>query len=186
MTPPTTEPSRVTAGDTIAWTKSLPDYPASSGWILKYRLINAAGKIDITATAAGNDHAVSVPAATSAAWPAGTYTVTAWVEKGAERYTVSVSGTLLVEPNLAAAVAGLDTRSESKKILDALMVAYAAAAASHAYVQEYTVAGRRLVFQAKADWLLEINFWRREVANEEAASRRRAGLADSRKVYVRF
>jgi hypothetical protein len=135
MTPPTTEPSRVTAGDTIAWTKSLPDYPASSGWILKYRLINAAGKLDITATAAGDDHAVSVPAATSAAWLAGTYTVTAWVEKGAERYTVSVSGTLLVEPNLAAAVAGLDTRSEAKKILDALMVAYAAAAASHAYVR---------------------------------------------------
>ena len=186
MTPPTTEPSRVTAGDTIAWTKSLPDYPASSGWILKYRLINAAGKIDITATAAGDDHAVSVSAATSATWPPGTYTVTAWVEKGAERYTVSVSGTILVEPNLAAAVAGLDTRSEAKKILDELMVAYASAAASHAFVQDYHIAGRRLIFNSKADWLLEINFWRREVANEAASSRRRAGLADSRKVYVRF
>lgn len=186
MTQATTEPSRVTAGDTIAWTKSLPDYPASSGWTLKYRLINAAGKLDITAAASGADHAVTVPAATSAAWPAGTYAVTAWVEKAAKRYTVSVAGTILVEPNLAAAVAGIDTRSEAKKILDALMLAYASASASHAYVQEYTVAGRRLVFQGKADWLLEINFWRREVANEDAASRRRAGLPDSRKVYVRF
>lgn len=182
---PTTEPAVITAGDSYTWQQSLDDYPASV-WTLKYRLINAAGKIDITATASGADHAVSVPADTSAAWPAGTYAVTAWVEKAAERYTVSVAGTILVEPNLAAAVAGLDTRSEAKKILDALMVAYAAAVASHAYVQEYTVAGRRLVFQAKSDWLLEINFWRREVANEAAAARRRAGLPDSRKVYVRF
>jgi hypothetical protein len=33
----TSEPVRITAGDTVAWTKALPDYPASAGWVLKYR-----------------------------------------------------------------------------------------------------------------------------------------------------
>ena len=64
----TTEPARVTAGDTIAWTKTLSDYPASAGWVLAYTLINAGAKITITAAASGDDHAVTVLAATSAGY----------------------------------------------------------------------------------------------------------------------
>ena len=60
----TTEPTSITAGDSVAWTRSLSDYPASAGWSLAYTLINAAAKITINASAAGDDHAVSVSAAT--------------------------------------------------------------------------------------------------------------------------
>jgi hypothetical protein len=186
MTPPTTEPSRVTAGDTIAWTKSLPDSPASSGWILKYRLINAAGKIDITATAAGNDHAVSVPAATSAAWPPEP-TPSPHGSRKAPSATPSASPER--NPRRAQPRRRCRRSRHPQRIQEDPRRAHGGLRRRRRLAclrQEYTVAGRRLVFQAKADWLLEINFWRREVANEEAASRRRAGLADSRKVYVRF
>ena len=72
---PTTEPAAITAGDSFTWQKTLADYPAGT-WTLKYRFINAAGKIDITATASGTDHLVSVTPTTSAAYTAGDYTWT--------------------------------------------------------------------------------------------------------------
>ena len=30
----TSEPSRVTAGDTVTWSKTLSDYPATSAWVI--------------------------------------------------------------------------------------------------------------------------------------------------------
>ena len=74
MAIPSVEPTAIIAGDTLAWTKSLADYPASAAWVLKYRLINAASKIDITATTSGADHLVSVAAAVTALYPVGLYT----------------------------------------------------------------------------------------------------------------
>ena len=185
MTVPTIEPPRVTAGDTLAWTRSLPDYPASAGWVLHYRLINAAGKIDIIASAAGDDHAVNVTATTSAAWPAGTYTRVAHVVKGSERHTIG-TGEIIVDPDLAAAVAGADTRSDARIILDSLLASYRIVAASHAYVQRYEVNGRVMQFNAKADWIKEINFWKQQVAREARARRRAEGLSVSTKTYVSF
>lgn len=185
MTVPTIEPPRVTAGDTLAWTRSLPDYPASAGWVLHYRLINAAGKIDIIASAAGDDHAVNVAASTSATWTAGTYTRVAHVVKGSERHTVG-TGEIIVDPDLAAAVAGADTRSDARIILDSLLASYRIVAASHAYVQRYEVNGRVMQFNAKADWIKEINFWKQQVAKESRARRRAEGLSVSTKTYVSF
>ena len=43
---PTTEPASLQAGDTLRWQRTLPDYPASEGWVLSYRLINAQGKLE--------------------------------------------------------------------------------------------------------------------------------------------
>lgn len=181
----TTEPKHVTAGDTLAWTKSFADYPASAGWVLKYRLINAAAKIDITASPSGADHAVNVSAAASAAWAAGKYSWQSWVEKGAERYTLAV-GEITVNRNLAAESAGYDARSDAQKVLDQLMTAYSAAIASKSFVGEYSIGDRRIVFQRKSDWLLELNYWKGIVNSEKQAQRLAAGLGSGSKVYVRF
>lgn len=185
MTPSTSEPKRITAGDTIAWTKTLPDYPATAGWVLHYRFISAAGIFDLTATAAGADHAIAASAATTATWSPGAYTWAAYVSKAAERYTIE-GGTLLVAANLAAAVAGIDTRSDAQIILSSLIDNYRQAAASHAFVQQYEIAGRKMQFNAKTDWLLEINFWKREVAREARAARAARGEDSGTKLYVRF
>lgn len=182
---PTTEPSVVTAGDTLAWTKSLSDYSASAGWVLSYRLINAAGKYDITATASGADHAVTVAAATSATYTPGWYDWQAVVTKAAERYTVG-SGRMQVLPNLAAQSAGYDDRSQARKILELLLTAYESAATSRAYVFEYEIAGRRMKFNSKAEWIMEINFWKAQVAAEERAANINKGLGAGNKLLVRF
>lgn len=184
QTVPTSEPASVVAGDTVAWTKALADYPASAGWVLKYRLINAAGKIDITASASGADHAVAVSATTSATWPSGDYTWQGYVEKAAERYTVG-SGQITVKPDLAAQAAGFDTRSSAKKaldLLDAAMVSHGATA----WAQEYEIAGRRMKFKSVGDFLAWRDRLRADVAREEAADRIAAGQGGGTKLYVRF
>jgi hypothetical protein len=85
---PTIEPSSANAGDTWRWTRTLADYPASAGWALSYTLINAAAKITINATASGDDHAVTVAAATTGGYAAGTYDWRARVTRTGEVFTM--------------------------------------------------------------------------------------------------
>jgi hypothetical protein len=185
MAIPTTEPAVVTAGDTIAWTRSLSDYAASSGWTLKYRLINAAGKIDITASASGADHAVSVSAATSAGWTAGTYAWQAYVEKSGERYTVG-TGSIVVKPNLAAQAAGFEARGTWEKALADLRAALAAWITSSGQVAEYEIAGRRMKFANADDIRKRIAIAEKEAAREAAATAAAAGNPLGRQLFVRF
>lgn len=182
---PTTEPAVLQAGDTIKWRRTLPGYPASEGWVLAYRLINSAARIDITAAADGDDHAVTVLAATSAAWAAGDYTWTAFVTKAGERYTVG-SGRATVRPDLAAMPAGFDARSTARKALDDLRAALAAWISTNGHVQEYEVAGRRVRFASADDLRVRIALAEREVAREDAAARLAAGLPAGRRILVRF
>lgn len=182
---PTKEPAFIRAGDTVTWRRTLADYPASSGWALKYRIINAAGKIDLTATASGDDHLVSAAAVATATWAAGEYTWQAYAEKSGERHTVG-TGRLTVQPNLAAQAAGFDARSTARKALDDTRAALATWIASRGHVQEYEIAGRRMKFASLADIEGRIRLMAREVAREESAEKLAAGLGAGRKVYVRF
>ena len=92
---PNTEPLSFTAGETVQWTRVLPDYPAGT-WTLKYAL-QAPGKslITLTAGADGTTHAITIAAATSGAWAPGVYLATAYVEQGSTlraigRFSVSI------------------------------------------------------------------------------------------------
>lgn len=182
---PTTEPSSVTAGDTVTWLKSLADYPASSGWSLAYRLINAAGKIDITASASGADHLVSVAAATTANWLAGDYDYIATVTKAVERYTVG-TGRITVDPNLAA-LTTYDGRSIERKALEALESAYLDYLTNHqGHVQEYEISGRRMKFRNAAEIWEQIDRLRAECRKQDDAAAIAAGLKPKRRVMVRF
>lgn len=178
-----TEPTRVTAGDTVTWLKSLSDYPATSGWVLSYTLINGTAKITATTTASGADHLVSIAAATTAAWAAGTYTWQAVVTKAAERYTVG-QGTMVVAPDLAAA-ATYDTRTSARKALDAvnvLMETYGA----KAYMQGYEINGRKQQFHTPGDFMAFRSKLVAEVASEDSAARLKAGLSPRNQIAVRF
>lgn len=117
---PTNEPAVLRAGDTWKWTRSLADWPASA-WTLKYRAKNAAGGFEITATASGDDFSVAVAAATTAAYAAGDYSWIAWVEAGAEKFTVdSGTWTVQAEYRTGLATVALDDRSHARKVLDAI------------------------------------------------------------------
>ena len=186
MTTPTSEPSAIVAGDTITWQRSLADYPATA-WTLKYRAVNAGANIQITGTASGTDHLVNVAAGTSAAWAAGTYDITGWVENGgaSERHTV-YTGRIEIKPNLATQTA-YDARSTARKIHDALVAAYKTAVDNgQAFVGEYEIGGRRMKFDAKADWIKTMEYWKRQVAAEERAANIAAGRDARNRLLVRF
>jgi hypothetical protein len=181
-TTPTTVPATVVAGDSIIWQQSFSDYPASV-WTLKYRLLNATGKIDITAGTSGDDYLVSVSSTTSAGWVAGDYSYTAWVEKIGERVTVD-NGRISISPNLAT-LNSYDGRSPARQIYEGLMAAYQAAVTTRAFVSEYEIAGRKMKFNGKADWLTELNYWKAQVSAEDRAAALGAGMGGAR-VLVRF
>lgn len=110
-------PASFTAGDTVKYTRSLSDYPASAGWVMKLHLL---GKVStsVTAVADGDAHSVTLPAATTDPLPAGTYRWVETVEKASERYTVN-AGHLSVAQN-PVGVTGTAGQSWEEKTLQAI------------------------------------------------------------------
>ena len=115
----TIEPTRITAGDTIQWSRSVPDYPATSGWVLNYSLLSLAGSIQISTVPDGSSHLVNIPMSVSAGYVPGTYSWQSWVTNGSERHQIE-QGTIEVLVDFATAGAGTDTRSHVKRTLDSI------------------------------------------------------------------
>jgi len=183
---PTTEPGRLTAGDTANWLKTLADYPATDGWVLAYTLLNVAGKIAIGSTAQGADHLVGASAAQSATWPAGEYAYSARVSRTValvlQAHTVGF-GRFTVAPAFGEA-ATLDTRSSARQGLDAV-TAYLANPANLG-AASYTIAGRSLGRHGIPELIALKTHLQAEVSREDAAARVALGLPDKRRVFVRF
>lgn len=175
----------LTAGDTLDFTTSVPDYPASAGWTLKYRLAPrvSGAVIDITAAADGDDYDIQVAASTTLGWAAAYYAWTAFVEKAAERYTVG-RGELQIRAASTTLAAGTDLRSHAKKTLDAIEAVIESRATMDQ--QEYAIGGRSLKRTPIADLLRLKSVYAGYVANELAAERLNAGLAPGGKLLVRF
>ena len=115
---PTSEPSEVTAGDTITWKISLSEFLASDSWVLTYALVKDGKVIFITASADGDDHLVEVLPTVTAKYDPGNYYFQAYVTKTTERYNVR-SGMIEVLPDFAEST-GYDNRSHAKKMYDIL------------------------------------------------------------------
>lgn len=178
---PTIEPTTANAGDTWRWTRTLADYPASAGWALSYTLINAAAKITINASASGDDHAVTVNAATTAGYAAGIYDWRARVSKAGEVYTVG-EGRITVRNAFGGST--FDARSHARKTLEAIEAVIEGRASSE--VSYYMIGNRQLRYMTPAELLTLRDKYRAEVAREDAAAAVAAGLPDKRRVFVRF
>ena len=177
---PYTEPPRIVAGDTAKWLRSLPDFPASAGWVLTYRLVNAGAAYSFTSTASGDDHLITVSAATTAGWTAGDYSWRAQAGLSGEVYTI-LSGSLTVEPVFTAAI---DARSDARKALDAVDAMLLGRATSG--VQEYKIAGRMLMHIPIPELLSLRDRLREDVAREDAASAVANGSGLPGRIAVRF
>lgn len=163
------EPTTFRAGDSASWSESLPDYPASAGWSLKYRLIYPAGTaVTFDATPASDDYAIALTSANTAAWTAGKATLISWVEKAADKKTIGQKD-VTVLPDLTIA-ATHDGRTGNKKALDAAEAALAAyLTGGKAMVAEYEIDGRRMKFRDSNQILELIAYYKPLVARENAA-----------------
>jgi hypothetical protein len=176
---PTTEPTTITPGDTVKWTRTLPDYPADAGWALSYEFVNAAQRYTVTGSASGADHAVTISATTSATYVAGTYDWRARASKAGEVYTVG-TGRTTVKASFAAAT---DARSQMRIALEAIEATLAGRTTSA--TAEYEIAGRRLKFIPPSELLVLRDRYRMDVAREDAAANTAAGLSNPGRIYVR-
>lgn len=180
------------AGDTLDFATSVPDFPATDGWTLRFRLIpqvtGVGSPIDLTAVPYQNqDYRVQVGPQTTAGWIAADYTLSRWVEKQGARYAVETSPELPVQvrilPDPATATA-YDGRTDARRNLDAIET-YLGGKSTTA-VQEYEINGRRLVNYKPAELIVLADYYRRQVANEDRAASLAAGLGNPRHLYVRM
>lgn len=172
------------AGDSVDFQVSLSNYPASAGWVLKYRLVprtatNAA--IEMTSASAGDEHRVQIAASATATWAPDAYGWTAWTEKGEEKYTVT-SGQTVVRPDPRAAAPGLDTRSLARKALDDARAAFAAWTPTS---RSYRIGDRERVFNSTAEILRVISYWQMEVNREAAAGDTTQAALNGGRFYLR-
>lgn len=177
---PTTEPIVLLAGDTAKWLKTVPDYPATEGWVLSYTLVSAATRITFSATTSGTDYLVNVAASTTAGWAAGIYEWRAQVSLSGQVFTVA-SGSITVQPSFGSAV---DGRSHARKALTNIE-AYLENSANLT-AASYEIAGRKLQRISLPDLLTLRDKYRGEVIREDAAANVARGLPDKRRVMVRF
>jgi hypothetical protein len=148
------------AGDTLDFTDVVPDYPATAGWTLKYRLVPrfttpVQAPITLTATASGADYVIAAAPTVTATWAAGAYSFFRWVEKAGARQTLDPAegGQLTVKADPSAVPQGTDTRTQEEIALDAID----AVLANRATVDQksYSIAGRSLERMAVSE-LLEL------------------------------
>jgi hypothetical protein len=181
----------LTAGDSLRLSIPSRGRTVADGWALALLLVPVAGGTRITAgstSTADPDnagaHLLTVAAAATALWPAGAYTWVLQATRTTERESLA-SGTTQVLPDPAAtSTAPLDLRSLARQSLDAIN-AYLANPAN-LQAASYSISGRTLSRYPRAELLAERSKWQAEVAREEAAARLAAGLADRRRIYVRF
>lgn len=107
------EPTQIHAGDSAAWSRDVPDRPASAGWGLRY-VLSGPDRHVIEALQT-SPFRVELSAGVTAAWAPGLYRWVAMAWRGDQRLTVA-SGALDVAPNLETADP-VDARSHAQKML---------------------------------------------------------------------
>lgn len=185
---PTNEPTVIRAGDTVAWSRDLPEYSAADGWALKYRLLwPSATAVDIASTGSGTTHSVSLTSTQTAAFAAGSATLVAFVEKAGtpvDRVTLE-SRPITVLPYLLGA-ATHDGRTANQIALANARAALASyMAKGQLHVAEYTIAGRVMKFRAADEITSLIQYYEREVFKELSAQALLNGVSAGR-VQVRM
>ena len=179
---------RLILGDTLNFATTVAGYPASAGWVLKYRLVprTSGSAISITSTADSSDpaaHRVQVTASTTGAWAAGVCNWHSWVEQGTEKYSVS-SGTITLVADPRAATAPYDLRSEAQVALDNVRSVIRGKASAD--VLRYSIAGRSLERYGMDELIKLESRLSGEVMREQEAARLAAGLASKRRIFVRM
>jgi hypothetical protein len=177
-------PATITAGDSLSWTITDADHPASAGWVLKYYLVKTGKQIEIESTPDGDAHAFALAPADTAAWPAGRYKYQAVATKDATDRATIDAGHVDVAVNFAAQADGYDAREHAEVVLDAL---YAVAACKATEDQaSISIGDRALTHMSPGqinDW---IKIYEAKVARLNNAQRKRRGLATRRYSKVRF
>ena len=180
------EPERIVAGDTVVWRRSFSTFRASAGWSLSYSIRGIPGAAaDVVSAALGDDHEMTVAAATTRDWKDGKYSMQGYATLAAtgERHCI-FNGYLFVQPNLALLPAEQDLRSHAQKCVDAIEAVLEGRATSD--ILESDIEGTKLNRIPVKDLMLFRDRYLAEIQSLDRQARARAGKATGRNVLVRF
>jgi hypothetical protein len=173
-----TEPTQITQGEALEWTKRFCDYPASL-WTLQYRFRGVGTGFNADATADGDDYLVSVPTTDTQAMGVGKYQWQAWVtEIAASTNKIMIAeGPIVVQRGFTDDTGTVDLRTTAKKILDAIEATLLNSATSDQLSYEIsTPAGTRKISKmSRAEQIALRREYAGIVAREYAAERMRNG-----------
>ena len=171
------EPSQIFAGFQYSWTESFTDYPADDGWTLKYKGLNADGKIEIEAVADDDDpsaHYIELLPATTAGYTAGVYEIYKYVEHtDGTKYQLS-KFTLEVFTNPITSDT-LDTRTHARKMYEALEALELGRASIKQ--KSFSIAGRSIEYLTPEEIIKWKNHYKIVMAAEEGTIANRRRLA---------
>jgi hypothetical protein len=190
------EPTKITTGEEVHWTRSHSDYPATL-WTLAYYFrgpgvgSTPGTGFNAAATADGDNFDIVVPAATTDDITiAGQYTWQAWVTEIADATNKVMVGSGRTKVTLGFTSADLteDTRTAAKIMLDSIDAALLTFNTSD--VQEYeitTPAGSRRVKRGDKQSLIDQRkYWASIVSNENYKEKSRNGGSFGTQIDVRF
>jgi hypothetical protein len=190
-----TEPTVITKGERVTWTKSYCDYPASL-YSLQYRFrfvgSGAGVGIDVNATADGDDFNVLIANTVSDDFTAlGKHKWQSWITERADATNEVLvgEGYTTVNPGfVASTLSAVDERSTAKIMLDTLDAAILAAGSSDTIEWEVTTpaGSRRIKRDSRTNVLALRKYYAGIVSREDAAERSAAGKGFGTQVKVRF
>ena len=182
-----TIPNQFRAGDSASWTASHSDYPASDGWTMKFVLVKAASRHEITGIENEDGWDFAVTPAVSENWEPGEYRWVAFVTKDESRYTVA-DGPVFILTDLAAAQNGIDVRSDATVMLEAVtLVLRGQASAAMESRQVSTSAGTMALKFVPRDVLFKMRAQlKAEVAQELIEDRLNNGQDSGRRIVARI
>jgi uncharacterized protein YlxP (DUF503 family) len=174
-------PYRIHAGDSVSFTDSVSNYPASAGWLLRYTLVTAKNKYLLDSVANGDNHDISATTSITAIWAPGYYRWVAFAVKGAERYTIA-TGNIEILPDITSGA--IDQRAHVEKVLDAIEATIENKASIDQ--QSMSINGRSISRYAFTDLIILRDKYKGELVSLKRAERLQNGLAAGNKILVRF
>ena len=189
----TTEPTEITQGERIEWTRSFCDF-SSEDYTLQYRYRGPGTGIDVDATADGTGFNAVLTASVTAPTIfniAGKYNWQAWLTEIADSTNKFIvdQGTITVRQGFISGETGdIDLRSDAKIMLDTLDAALLASAGSDTIEYEISTpsGSRRVKRTSREDALKARAYYAGIVARENNAERVRNGGPFAKPVKVRM
>src|SRR5690349_1540482 len=179
-------PFKQVAGDTLDFGPiSVPDFPSTDGWTLKYFLTprftspTQAQIVIVAVSNADGTYQLQSDPTTTSAWKAGAYGWSRRVEKTGAQQTLTSSedqGEVLVLARAEDRVQGYDSRSTARKMLEQIEAALLAF--QDPSVKSYTIGSRSMTREDVPNILLMRDRFRWDVDNEDSAAKIAAGLGN--------
>jgi hypothetical protein len=191
---PTTEPTQITRGTTVRWTRSLADYLASDGWRLHYALAGPTPDT-VACSATQTDLHLAELAATlasgatlpcTARMEPGRYYWQSYAASGAERFAIGAGEFDVIDSLFTRPTTGrtYDGRSTARRIVDAIDAILSGTA--NLAEASISVDGRSLSNRPLAELLTTRDKFARIVEQERKAAAVANGLDPENSIRVRF